>query len=97
VYRGIGQSIAAAVDAGRVDPVADAGTLELARSLGHAIDLAGGYGGVKREPYAFVGLSRELRDLLAIITGTAASTDDRPPWLDDDEDEDDDVDALAAV
>jgi hypothetical protein len=79
-----------------MDELADAGTLELARSLAHQIDLAGGYGGVKREPYAIPGLSRELRDLLAIITGTAAVSDTVPPWLEDD-DEDELEDELAAV
>lgn len=96
MYRGVGRSIAAHTETGRVDADADAGTLELARSLAHQIDLAGGYGGVKREPYAIPGLSRELRDLLAIITGTAVA-DTVPPWLEDDDTEDELEDELAAV
>jgi hypothetical protein len=86
VYRGVCQTVAAHVDAGRLDAALDAGTIALARSLAHQLDLAGGHGGIKREPYAVAALARELRSLLELLAGGAG--DDAPPWLDDDDDDD---------
>lgn len=87
VYRGVCAAIAAHVEAGTIDRDRDAGTLALARSLAHQLDLAGGHAGLKREPYAVASLARELRATLEHVTGTRPDTD-TPAWLLEDDDPD---------
>lgn len=85
VYRGVCQAVAARVESGRLDALLDAGTIALARSLAHQLDVAGGHGGNKREPYAVASLGRELRSVLELLAGGVAG-DDTPPWFEDDDD-----------
>lgn len=89
IYRGVCLSISTHVDAGELDRDRDAGTLALARALAHQADLAGGYAGNKREPYAVASLARELRVVLELLAGNRPEPD-TPAWLL----EDDDPDAL---
>jgi hypothetical protein len=90
VYLGVSRSIAAHVAEGRLDLERDAGRLALARTLAHQCDLAGGLGGMKREPYAVAALARELRGLLLELTGITVD-DDVPIWLEEDPDLDPDA------
>jgi hypothetical protein len=78
LYADVNRQVRALVAAGTVDPEAQAGTVQQARTLAAAIDRASGLGGRKQETYALSPMHKQLDELLARLSGTPV---DAPPGL----------------